>query len=156
MTTLNIIFGLIISLISVFLCVQLLKLYSRFKRTSDNTTAKNIYVINYNDGADEDVFPKTGSAVEPAAPQPKGSERRRFPRDNFPGFVDFISQGTLYKEQARDLSYTGIFIKSRTPEKYKTNDFIVMTFQTKKAGPQRRKGRIARIDHTGIGVNFIP
>jgi formylmethanofuran dehydrogenase subunit E-like metal-binding protein len=68
--------------------------------------------------------------------------------------VDFINKGTLYKEQARDLSYSGIFIKSRTPEKYKKDDLIVMTFQTDDIGPQRRNGRISRIDATGIGVNF--
>ena len=48
-----------------------------------------------------------------------------------------------YITQARDLSYSGIFIQSRTPEKHKKNDLIVMTFQTDETGPQRRNGRIA-------------
>lgn len=158
MTPLNIIFTLIIFLISVFLCVQLLKLYRRYKRASDNTTVKNIYVIKHNNSVDEDTFPEAGTAAEPAAPWPedsKGSERRRHPRNEFQGFVDFINKGTLYKEQARDLSYSGIFIKSRTPKKYKKDDLIVMTFQTDETGPQRRDGRIARISHTGVGVNFV-
>nr|WP_320015553.1 PilZ domain-containing protein [uncultured Desulfobacter sp.] len=157
MTPLNIIFTLIISLISVFLCVQLLKLYRRFKQASDNATAKNIYVIKYNNIIDED-FPEAWRETEPAAPLPegpKGSERRSYPRAEFHGFVDFINKGSLYKTQAQDLSYSGIFIQSRTPEKYKKNDLIVMTFQTKEAGPQRRNGRITRISPTGIGVNFV-
>ncbi len=106
MTPLNIIFTLIISLISVFLCVQLLKLYRRFKRASDNTTANNIYVIKYNNIVDEDAFPEAWRETEPAAPLPegpKGSERRRYPRTEFQGFVDFINKGTLYKTQAQDL-----------------------------------------------------
>lgn len=158
MTPLNIVFTLIIFLILLFLCVQLLKLYRRFKRASDNTTAKNIYVIKYNNPIDEDDWPEAKTAEKPAAPcpeGPKGAERRRYPRAEFQGFVDFINKGTLYKEQAQDLSYSGIFIKSRTPEKYQKNDFIVMTFQTNEAGPQRREGRIVRIKPYGIGVNFV-
>jgi len=158
MTPLNIIFTLIILLISGFLCVQLLKLYRRFKRASDNATAKNIYVIKNDNSVDEDACPETMTITEPTPPQPEGSkgmERREYPRNEFQGFIDFINKGTLYKEQARDLSYSGIFIKSRTPEKYKKNDLIIMTFQTNETGPQRRNGRIARISHTGIGVNFV-
>ena len=158
MTALNIIFTLIIFLISGFLCVQLLKLYRRFKRASNNATAKNIYVIKYNNIVDEDAFPEAWRAAEPPAPLPegpKGSERRSYPRTEFQGFVDFINKGTLYKTQARDLSYSGIFIQSKTPEKYKKNDLIVMTFQTDKTGPQRRNGRITRISPNGIGVNFV-
>ena len=158
MTPLNIIFTLIIFLISGFLCVQLLKLYRRFKRASDNATAKNIYVIKCDNSADEDAFPETGTPPEPTTARPessKGTERRSYPRTEFQGFVDFINKGTLYKTQARDLSYSGIFIQSKTPEKYKKNDLIVMTFQTDKTGPQRRNGRITRISPNGIGVNFV-
>ncbi|MGM0655874.1 MAG: PilZ domain-containing protein [Thermodesulfobacteriota bacterium] len=158
MTPLNIIFTLIIFLFSGFLCVQLLKLYRRFKRASDNATAKNIYVIKNDNSVDEDDLPEAEPVAEKAAPRPEGSketDRRKYPRNEFQGFIDFINKGTLYKEQARDLSYSGIFIKSRTPEKYKKNDLIIMTFQTDEAGPQRRNGRIARISQTGIGVNFI-
>lgn len=158
MTPLNIILTLIISLISVFLCVQLLKLYRRLKRAWDNATVKNIYVTTDNSSVDEDDFPEVRIATESGAPRSEDSKepgRRRYPRSEFQGFVDFIDKGTLYKEQTRDLSYSGIFIQSRTPEKYKKNAFIVMTFQTDEAGPQRREGRIVRIDHTGIGVNFV-
>ena len=158
MKPLNIIFALIIFLISIFLCVQSIKLYRRFRRASDNTTAKNIYVIKYNDSVNENTFPKIRTAFKPGGFRPEvsnGPERRKYPRTEYHGFVDFINEGTLYKEQARDLSYSGIFIQSRTPEKYKINDFIVMTFQTEEAGPQRQNGRIARINPTGIGVNFV-
>ena len=158
MTPLNIIFALILFLISIFLCVQIIKLYRRFRRASDNTTAKNIYVIKYNDSVDEDIFPEARTAVKPGGARPEvsdGPERRKHPRIEYQGFVDFINEGTLYKEQARDLSYSGIFIQSRTPEKYKIDDLIVMTFQTEETGPQRQNGRIARINHTGIGVNFV-
>ena len=158
MRPLNIIFTLIILLISGFLCVQLLKLYRRFKLASDNATATNIYVIKCDDSVDEDACLETMTTAEPTPPRPedlKGMERRRQPRNEFHGFVDFINKGALYKEQARDLSYSGIFIHSKTPEKYKKNDVIVMTFQSNETGPQRRKGRIVRITHTGIGVNFV-
>ncbi|WP_020587429.1 PilZ domain-containing protein [Desulfobacter curvatus] len=154
MTPLNIIFTLIISLISIFLCVQILKLYRRFKLASNTATAKNIYVIKYNKTVDEDDFPEAMTDF-PRPDASDGSERRRYPRTDFHGFIDFINEGTLYKEQALDLSYSGIFIKSRAPEKYKKNDSIVMTFETEKTGPQRRNGRIVRISHTGIGVSFV-
>ncbi len=74
MTQLKIIFALIIFLITTFLCIQLLKLYSRFKRASDNTTAKNIYVMKPNNDINDNgrsVFPETEVAVEPAAPRPE-------------------------------------------------------------------------------------
>nr|WP_319392153.1 PilZ domain-containing protein [uncultured Desulfobacter sp.] len=150
MTPLNIILTLIIALILIFVCIHLFRLYLRFRQASDNTTAKNIYVLKYNESIDEE----TSLEAEPVIPQPGESERRRYARTEFHGFVDFINKGTLYKEQARDLSFSGIFIKSRTPEKYKKDDLIVMTFQTDDIGPQRRNGRISRIDDTGIGVNF--
>lgn len=152
MTPLKIIFTLIIALILLFICIHIFRLYRRFKQASDNSTAKNIYVLKYRKSIDEDE--DTFSEADPVIPQPKGPDRRRYPRTEFHGFVDFIDKGTLYKEQARDLSYSGIFIKSKTPEKYKKNELIVMTFQTDKLGPQRRNGQIARIDDTGIGVNF--
>lgn len=150
----NIILILIIFFILIFFCVYLFRLFRRAKRDTDTATAKNIYVINYNRIIDEDVFPEAGTAVS----QPEvseGAERRRFPRTEFHGFVDFINKGTLYKEQARDLSYSGIFIKSKTPEKYKKNDLIVITFQTAGIGPQRRNGQIVRVARTGIGVDFV-
>jgi hypothetical protein len=156
MMPLNIIFTLITALILIFVCIPIFKLYRWFRKASDNSTAKNIYVIKYENTIDEDQDENGFSEAEPFISRPAGSDRRRYGRTEFHGFVDFINKGTLYKEQARDLSYSGIFIKSRTPEKYTKNDFIVMTFQTDKLGAQRRNGQIARIDHTGIGVNFTP
>ncbi|MCG8549524.1 MAG: PilZ domain-containing protein [Desulfobacterales bacterium] len=154
MTPLDIIVTLIISLILIFFCVHIFKLFRWAKRDTDTATAKNIYVLNYDRIIDEDGLAKAGRVV-PEPKVPEGSERRGHPRTEFHGFVDFINKGTLHKEQARDLSYSGIFIKSRTPEKYKKNDFIVITFQTAETGPQRRNGRITRISRTGIGVNFV-
>lgn len=158
MTQLKVIFGLIVFLLSAFLFIQSFKLYRRFKRASDNTTARNIYVVKCDNSVDEDFCLEDQITVEASVPRSEilqGQERRRCPRTQFQGFVDFINEGTLYKEQALDLSYSGIFIKSRTPEKYKENESIVVTFQTDEAGPQRRKGRIVRIGHTGIGVDFV-
>ncbi|WDP91886.1 MAG: PilZ domain-containing protein [Desulfobacter sp.] len=158
MTPLKIIFSLILTLISLFVIIQLIRLFRKVKQTSGSATAKNIYVIKYNND-EEYEEPVTESRTGPAAPpasKPDGTEKRRYPRREFQGFVDFIKEGTLYKEKARDLSYSGIFIRSNTPDKYKKNDFITMTFQTDQAGPQKRNGRIVRIDTTGIGVNFVP
>jgi len=159
MTPLNIILTLIIALTLIFVCIHFFRLYRRFKLASDNSTAKNIYVLKYKNSIDEDESPE----AEPVIPLESGPDRlesgpdrRRYARTEFHGFVDFINKGSLYKEQARDLSYSGIFIKSKTPEKYRINDLIVMTFQTDDLGPQRRNGQIARIDRTGIGVNFTP
>ena len=154
MTPLNIILTLIIALTLIFVCIHFYRLYRRFKQASDNSTAKNIYVLKYKNSIDGDDSAEI--EPEPAAPRQDGADRRRYDRTEFHGFVDFISKGTLYKEQARDLSYSGIFIKSKTPEKYRIKDLIVMTFQTDDLGPQRRNGQIVRIDRTGIGVNFTP
>ena len=51
--------------------------------------------------------------------------------------------------------YSGIFIKSKTPDNYKVNDRIMVTFLTPKGHPQKRNGQVARKDKNGIGVHFI-
>ncbi len=80
-------------------------------------------------------------------------ERRRHTRKPFITVVDFASQGRAYREFVQDISGSGVYIQTARP--FSVGQDIVMTFPF----PDSQKhvkitGRIARIDETGIGVQF--
>ena len=81
------------------------------------------------------------------------NENRRQTRKSFMTVVDFASQGHCYREFIQDISGSGVYIQTAMP--FSDGQEIVMTFPF----PDSKKhvkviGRIARIDDTGIGVEF--
>ena len=81
------------------------------------------------------------------------NERRRHTRKSFMTVVDFASQGHAYREFIQDISGSGVYIQTARP--FSVGQDVVMTFPF----PDSQKhvkvtGRIARIDETGIGVQF--
>ncbi len=175
MTPLTILFIFIIFLIFIFLSYHAIRLSRKIKAASAETTAKDIYVVTYDnknpqDRADtsinEQKHVKMDQALMNAMQQHKKAEKplnlkkgsdenRRFPRREFACVVEFIKKGTLYKATSRDLSFSGIYLNSKTPEKYDLKDIILLTFQMPDGQPQKRKGKIVRKDKTGIGVQFL-
>ena len=81
------------------------------------------------------------------------NERRRHTRKSFMTVVDFASQGHAYREFIQDISGSGVYIQTSRP--FSVGQEIVMTFPFPDS-PKHVKvtGRIARIDDTGIGVQF--
>ena len=85
----------------------------------------------------------------------KDGERRGYPRKAFVSSVEFIKKGVLFKEMSKDLSYSGMFVKSKKPERYRIGDPLLITFQTEKGHPQKHHGQIVRKETAGIGIRFL-
>jgi len=80
-------------------------------------------------------------------------EKRRHPRKSLATLVDFVSEGHIYREFARDISESGLYIQTSIP--FSVGQDVVMTFAFPDArGPLKIAGRIARVDDGGIGVQF--
>lgn len=157
-----------ISLIfSIFLIYQAIKFIRKLRQFSNDCTVKDIHVMKHDNKishGDKGLPAKTGPnkkmdfglMEETAANQYLDlNERRKHLRKDFQTFVEFIKEGRLFKETSRDLSYSGIFLKSKTPDQYNINDFIMLTFQTSKSRPQKHNGQVVRKDSNGIGIKFI-
>ncbi|WDP92793.1 MAG: PilZ domain-containing protein [Desulfobacter sp.] len=91
-------------------------------------------------------------AIENAYLPPE--ERRNAPRTPCHCIVDVVVDGRLYKEQAVDISDTGIFLKSKCRENYHVFDEIALSFQLPGQNPVKHSGIVARITEEGIGVLF--
>ena len=85
----------------------------------------------------------------------KDGERRGYPRKEFVSSVEFIKKGVLFKEMSKDLSYSGMFVRSNKPERYSIGDLLLVTFQTAKGRPQKYRGQIVRKETAGIGIRFL-
>ncbi len=80
-------------------------------------------------------------------------ERRRHTRKPFITVVDFASQGRAYREFIKDISGSGVYIQTSRP--FSVGQDVVLTFPF----PDSQKhvkitARIARVNDTGIGVQF--
>lgn len=82
-------------------------------------------------------------------------ERRNSKREQFNGIVDVVHNGKLHKEEIGDISETGIFLKSKNPEKYKVFDDLTLSFQLKDQTPVKHSGTVARVTKDGIGISYI-
>jgi Tfp pilus assembly protein PilZ len=80
-------------------------------------------------------------------------ERRRHARKSFVTVVDFASQGRAYREFVNNISESGVYIQ--TSGSFSVEQDVTMTFSF--PGYQKHvkiSGRIARVEETGIGVEF--
>ncbi len=175
MTPLIILFAFILLLFFIFLAFHAIRLFRKIKTASADATAKDVYVVTYDkkfpqnradtsineqihikmDQALMDAMHQHKKAGKPLKFKKRADENRRFPRRDFACIVEFIKKGKLYKETSRDLSFSGIYLNSKTPEKYDIKKIILLTFQMPDGQPQKRKGKIVRKDKTGIGVHFL-
>ncbi len=83
------------------------------------------------------------------------SEKRRYQRKNVRTMVDFVKDGRLYKEISKDLSQSGIFLKTRVPNMYKLDDYFTLSFQYSNGEPYKNQGRVVRKNAKGVGIQFI-
>ena len=171
MTPLTILFSTLFIVFCAVLIYVVLGLFKRVQESSTGLKAKDIYVISYDDDKDEfetEFSYKSKQALKlmkesktqqketkQADTAKTSKEKREHPRTDFQSYVEFIKKGKLYKEASRDLSYSGIFLKTKTPENYAVNDSIMITFQNAEGRPQKRKGKIVRKDEEGIGIQFL-
>ncbi|MCP3875583.1 MAG: PilZ domain-containing protein [Desulfobacteraceae bacterium] len=114
--------------------------------------------INYQENGLDNNFPvETQTPTNPEIDilNKDLDDRRRHPRKKFDSLIDFVKGGNLIKEKAKDLSYSGIFLKSSRLEKYNINDSLTLAFQDTSGQPKKYKGHIVRKDREGIGVHFL-
>jgi hypothetical protein len=167
MTALVIIIFLIVLFISTALFLQAIKFYGKLKQLSHGDTVKDVRPIKYdNNGLQEEKSFSTN--IKPKNEMDwklydkidiydglKPNEKRKKSRKGLQTSVEFIKGSVLFKEISRDISYSGIFLKSKTPDKFNINDLITLTFQTSKSHPQKFNGKVVRKDKSGIGVKFL-
>jgi len=80
-------------------------------------------------------------------------ERRHHTKKPFTTLVDFASQGRAYREFIKDISGSGVYIQTSRP--FSVGQDVVLTFPF--PGSQKHvkiTARIARVNDTGIGVQF--
>jgi len=168
-------FSLLFLLFSTLFAFQVIWLLRQLKQYLNGGSAKNVYVINYDNNTfqnRENVSPEieSGKEMDRALKNETSThqsekelfnftrvlnEKRKYPRINFEGYVDFVKEGELLKGKSKDISYSGIFIKSQTPYKHKENDRILITFLTPEGYPQKRNGTVVRKNENGIGIQFV-
>ena len=80
-------------------------------------------------------------------------ERRRHTRKPFITVVDFASQGRAYREFIKDISGSGVYIQTSRP--FSVGQDVVLTFPFPDSQEHMKiTARIARVNDTGIGVQF--
>ena len=84
----------------------------------------------------------------------KNGDLRKHERKSVKVPVEIVTRGSLNKETARDISLSGIYIKSMDFEKYEVGQEIVLAFESKSGEPHALEGKIVRKDNDGIGVQF--
>lgn len=151
-----------------FLFLMAIKPYQRKNHCTGNDLAKNINIIvtDKNIYMGENGFPtriipikKMDGELKDETARIIGTdnpgEKRKYPRKEFECFVDFVKEGRLFKESSKNLSYSGVFLKSNKPDKYNIDDSLMLTFQISNGQPQKHKGRVVRKKNNGIGVQFL-
>ncbi len=76
-------------------------------------------------------------------------DKRELVRISIPRVVDFAVKGRAYRSSIENISGSGVFIK--TEGRFSEGQDISMTIETP---GEKRTGKITRITHHGIGVEF--
>jgi hypothetical protein len=175
MEPLTALFCLIALLITMFLSFQSIKLFRSLNVFFTSANVTNVSIVKCNNKAfqnKENIPAKAKSGhgmnrelkgeiafrkgVEKLKPmESEYDESRKYPRKEFQTVVEFIKEGKLFKETTRDLSYSGIFLKSKTPDQYSIDDIFILTFQISNNRPQKHTGQVVRKESNGIGIKFI-
>ncbi len=80
-------------------------------------------------------------------------ERRRHIRDSILAVVDFVTQGRAYREFAINISKSGVYIQVLGSFSVGQDVSMILSFPGSQEDV-KINGRIARVDDTGIGVEF--
>ncbi len=167
MDALTILFTTISLIFSILLIYGVIKFSRKVKQFSNDSTVRDVHVIIHDNEVyknDKNFPTKTDPnnqmtldlMEETATNQCQDHNgKRKYSRKGFHTLVEIIKEGRLFKETSRDLSYSGIFLKSKIPDQYSIDDIIMLSFQTSKNDPQKYRGQVVRKDSDGIGIKFI-
>ena len=81
-------------------------------------------------------------------------EKRRHERKKTRVPVEVVTNGKLSKETAKDVSFSGIYIRNTLFHKYEINQQIVLAFESKQGDAYTVEGTIVRKDEFGAGIQF--
>ncbi|MFH2091976.1 MAG: PilZ domain-containing protein [Pseudomonadota bacterium] len=81
-------------------------------------------------------------------------EKRKHQRKQTSVQVEVVTGGQLHKEIARDVSFSGIYIKNSDFHKYEVNQDIVLAFESKDGEPYTIEGKVIRKDEKGTAIQF--
>ena len=113
-----------------FLTYQALRFFRKMKQLSVSGSATDVHITKYdntiysgeneefNEEMNSKLIDETGTThyeKDRISNRRESAEKRKHPRKDFETFVEFIKEGALFKETSKDFSYSGMFIKSKTP-----------------------------------------
>lgn len=127
--------------------------YQKGRLTSQSKTKKT-YVLSIEKTTSTGSNPSFRNLKE-STPLHRSKEMRRAPRYNLDCEVDFIMDGRLFKETSKDISHSGIFLKSKSPKKYNLGKKVMLAFQLPNEGHHKCKGYIVREGKNGVGIQFV-
>ena len=81
-------------------------------------------------------------------------ERRESPRKSLKTRVKLVVGGRERVEESKNISLTGLFLKSNQPEKYDINDSVEVSFTDESGTPTSHNGKIIRKTNDGVGVMY--
>lgn len=81
-------------------------------------------------------------------------EKRKHERKPTKVPVEIVTDGSLNKERAENISLTGLFIRSNEFHKYTVDQEIVLSFESRSGEPHALEAKIVRKDNEGIGIRF--
>ncbi len=82
------------------------------------------------------------------------TEKRKHERNQTSVPVEVVTGGQLHKETAKDVSFSGIYIRNTDFHKYDINQEIVLAFESKDGQAHTIEGIIIRKDNFGVGIQF--
>lgn len=82
-------------------------------------------------------------------------EKRMHYRNDYITYVELINNGKLFKETSKNLSVSGIYLKSNRLDRYDIGDVITMIFIDLEGWPKKYSGLVMRKTDEGIGIKFI-
>lgn len=81
-------------------------------------------------------------------------ERRESPRKSLKTRVKLVLGGKERVEESRNISLTGLFLKSNQPDSYAINDPVAVSFKDESGAPETHNGKIVRKSNEGIAVMY--
>lgn len=81
-------------------------------------------------------------------------DRRTSLRTPYYGIIDVVIKGSLYKEEAVNISDAGVFFRSGHPENYHVFDDLTLSFQLPDLSPVKHSGTVVRVTDSGIAVLY--
>ncbi|MCF6245926.1 MAG: PilZ domain-containing protein [Desulfobacula sp.] len=82
-------------------------------------------------------------------------ERRKSPRQRLKTMVKVDNQGTQTTEESVNHSLTGLFIKCSSPEDYKKNSKVGLSFKDENGVDHDHSGWIIRTTRNGVAIQYI-